>query len=549
MTVWSRRNASERSPSPPFHKGKGDARPFALLIAEAGVRRLYALDAAARAVGLYAGQKAADAAALVPELDTAEADAAADAAALEALCDWCVRFSPAVAVDGLDGLFLDISGVSHLWDGEQAMADDLLARMAANGIPARAAVADTAGAAWALARYAASAARPDAKTIDRTGKPSTRKAVAGVGRPTSFAAPRSAPASPRRPRVLIAPPGGQADLLAPLPIAALRLDAASAAQLPRLGLLRVDRLLGLPRAQVTRRFGPLVVQRLDQALGRGQEALTFRRPPSPWFDRLAFAEPISVLDDLVRAAGDIAERLCDRLRTEGQGGRVFDLTFHRLDGRAFSARVGLSLAGRDARVLTRLFAPKLETVDPGFGIEVVTLSADGVEPISAAQGRLDAGRAAMAEESVAALVDRLANRLGQDAVWRAEVYESHVPERAVRAAPPVAAPAPDGWDPEKPRPVRLLAHPEQIEAVAVLPDEPPMAFTWRGQRHRVRLAEGPERIAEEWWRKPIDQVGPGYVRDYYRVEDQAGGRYWLFRAGLYGDAEHPPRWWLHGVFA
>ncbi|MDP1738352.1 MAG: DNA polymerase Y family protein, partial [Caulobacter sp.] len=330
-----------------------------------GTRRLHALDAAARALGLYTGQKATDAAALVPELVTADADPEGDAAALEALGDWCVRFSPAVAIDAPDGLFLDITGVSHLWDGEGAMLADLLARLAANGIPARGAIADTAGAAWALARYGSASPFPG----------------------------------------IIAPPNAQAPLLAPLPIAALRLDEAATAQLPRLGLTRIERLLGLPRAQLTRRFGPLVVRRLDQALGQAEEALTYRRPPSPWFDRLAFAEPISQLDDLVRGAGDIAARLCARLQAEGRGGRRFELTFHRLDGKAFPVRVGLSTPGRDARALTRLFAPKLEAIDPGFGIDAVTLTAEGVEPISAAQGRLDNSRAAMAEEGLAALVD------------------------------------------------------------------------------------------------------------------------------------------------
>lgn len=346
----------------------------------------------------------------------------------------------------------------------------------------------------------------------------------------------------------MAPPGAQHAFLAPLPISALRLDADAIAQLPRLGLTRIERLLGLPRAQLTRRFGPLTVLRLDQALGRAEEALTFRRPATPWFDRLAFAEPISQLDDLVRVAGDITARLCERLRTEGRGARRFELTFHRLDGKAYPIQVGLSVSGRDARALTRLFAPKLETIDPGFGIEVATLSAEGVEVLSAAQGRLDAGRAAADEEGLAALVDRLANRLGETEVWRAEVFESHVPERAVQTVPTMAPAAPTDWDPDKPRPIRLFPHPEAIDALAVLPDEPPMAFKWRGRQHRVKRAEGPERIAEEWWRKPIDAVGTGFVRDYYRVEDEAGGRYWLFRAGLYGDPENPPRWWLHGVF-
>jgi len=440
------------------------------------------------------------------------------------------------------------------------MAGDLLARMAANGIAARAAVADTAGAAWALARHLPSSSMEEGPGM--VVQPQSRRAGAGglralpsfphghSGHTTTQPSSIEEEGFSRRiPRAAIVPSGAEARALAPLPVTALRLDETAAAQLPRLGLTRIDRILGLPRAQLTRRFGTGVVLRLDQALGRAGEALVYRRPPTPWFDRLAFAEPISALEDLVRVAGDIAGRLCERLRTEGRGARRFELVFHRVDGRAFPARAGLSLAGRDAKVLTRLFAPRLEAIDPGFGIEVVTLSADGVEPLSAAQGRLDAGRAALAEESVAALVDRLANRLGEDAVWRAEVFESHVPERAVRSAPAVSTPGPGGWDPEAPRPVRLFSRPEAVEAMAVLPDEPPMTFTWRGQRRRVVRAEGPERIAEEWWRKPIDAVGPAFVRDYYRVEDEAGGRFWLFRAGLWGDPDNPPRWWLHGVFA
>jgi protein ImuB len=552
-------------PGPSPLQGEGSF-PIALLVTDRGTRRLHALDAAARALGLYTGQKATDAAALVPELVTADADPEGDADALKALGDWCVRFSPAVAIDAPDGLFLDITGVSHLWAGEDAMLTDLLARLAANGIPARGAIADTAGAAWALARFGNASPFPleGGRAGDGGGGPSAAKAPdhramtpdtaqAEPSPPPSLTLPLSRGKGTKVGQVcangIIAPPNSQSALLAPLPIAALRLDEAATAQLPRLGLTRINRLLGLPRAQLTRRFGPLVVRRLDQALGQAEEALTFRRPPTPWFDRLAFAEPISLLDDLVRAAGDIAVRLCARLEAEGRGARRFELTFHRLDGRAFPTRIGLSTLGRDARALTRLIAPKLEIIDPGFGIDAVTLWADGVELVSAAQGRLDNSRAAMAEEGLAALVDRLANRLGEDQVWRAEVFESHVPERAVRAAAPMTPAGPTGWSPDRPRPVRLLAHPEAITAVAELPDAPPATFTWRGRRHRVRLAEGPERIAEEWWRKPVDDVRTGFVRDYYRVEDEAGGRFWIYRAGLYGDPEIAVRWWLHGVFA
>ncbi|HEX6866045.1 MAG TPA: DUF6504 family protein, partial [Caulobacteraceae bacterium] len=278
-----------------------------------------------------------------------------------------------------------------------------------------------------------------------------------------------------------------------------------------------------------------------------EEALTFRRPPTPWFARLAFAEPISAPDDLARTTADIAAKLCARLEREGKGARRFEVAFHRLDGKVQTAAAGLSLAGRDAARIAKLIAPKLDVIDPGFGIEVVTMTAEGVETLSARQHRLDTGREAALEEGLAPLVDRLSNRLGEDRVWRAEPFESHVPERSAVRRPPLSGQATRSWDLERPRPVRLFRRPEPIEAVAPVPDDPPVMFRWRGRTHRVARAEGPERIGEEWWRGPIEAVSPDRVRDYYRIEDEAGQRFWVFRAGLYA-ADAPARWWLHGLF-
>ncbi len=466
------------------------------------MRRLYALDSAAAALGLYVGQKATDAMALVPELITEEADPEGDRVALEALVHWCVRYSPAVAADPPDGFFLDITGVAHLWGGEAAMLADLLSRLERQDIPARAAVAGSAGAAWAMARCGDGAE--------------------------------------------VVAPGAEAAALAPLPVTALRLEPGTAAQLARLGLARVGQVAALPRDQLARRFGAAALTRIDQALGRAGEALVFSRPPTPWFTRLAFAEPISAPDDLALASREIAEALCARLLAEGQGARRFELAYHRLDGRAERLAIGLSLHGRDPAAIARLFAPMLERVDPGFGVEVVTLAASGVEPLTERQVAIDQVGDIAAEDGVAPLVDRLANRLGEARVWRAGAYPSHIPERAVvRRAPFVPAPA-QGWPADRPRPVRLFARPEPIEAVAMIPDDPPVSFRWRGLVRRVRHAEGPERLAEEWWRRPPGETEPGHVRDYYRVEDDTGARYWLFRAGLYGGEEHP-RWWLHGL--
>ena len=470
---------------------------------ERGARRLTAVDQHAAALGLYVGQKATTASALAPDLVVADAEPEADAIALIALCDWCCRFSPAVAVDPPDGLMLDITGVDHLWGGEAAMADDLIARLAAGGIPARAVIGPTLGAAWALARFGA----------DRSIIASDEIAAA----------------------------------LAPLPVAALRLTETVAAQIARLGLTTVGRLAALPRDQLTRRFGPEVVLRVDQALGRTREALAFRRPPNPWFARLPFVEPISLAEDLVRVTTDIAVKLCARLEAEGQGARRFEIAFHRLDGVTYPLTIGLALPGRDARRIARLFQPRLEAIDPGFGIEVVTLAALDVEPLGARQQRLDATREIAPEEGLAPLVDRLTNRLGANAVWRAQAHPSHIPERATARRPALSRPSGEGWDTERPRPVRLFRRPEPIEVVAPVPDDPPILFRWRGRAHRVRLAEGPERLAREWWRAPFDDDCPARLRDYYRVEDQDGLRVWLFRAGLYS-AQTPATWWLHGLF-
>ncbi len=477
-------------------------------------------------LGLFTGQKATDARALVPELVLADAEPEADAAALTALAEACARFSPAVAEDPPDGLFLDITGLAHLWGGEADLVRDLTRRLGRAGVPFRAAVAGGPGAAWALAHF---------------------------GPPGAHFGPPGA----------TLPPGGEAAGLSALPVAALRLAPVEAAQIARLGLATVGALAALPRDQVVRRFGPTVGLRLDQALGRVREALTYRRPPTPWMARLAFAEPISIPEDLARAGADIAAALCARLEGEGRGARRFELAFHRLDGHVQRLAVGLALPGRDPRALVRLFAPKLETVDPGFGIEVVTLAAEGVEALGARQGRLDEDAEAAVEEGIAPLVDRLTSRLGAAAVWRADPYPSRLPERSVTRRPPLS-PAPqsrapqslaslpsppedEGWDPERPRPLRLFRHPELIEAVAPTPDDPPVFFRWRGVAHRVRRAEGPERLAKDWWRRPEGEPDPGRPRDYYRVEDEAGARFWLFRDGLYG-ASPPPRWWLHGLF-
>lgn len=464
-------------------------------------RRLAAVDAIAAAAGLRPGQSMTNALALWPHVRIVEAEPEEDAHALARLADWCLRFSPSVAVDAPDGLLLDIHGCAHLWGGEEAMVRTLVQRLK---LPVRAAVADTFGAAWALARYG------DADVTV------------------------SAQEDARR--------------LAALPVAALRLEEGVAAQLRRLGVKTIGQIAALPRPALRKRFGAGLLLQLARALGEEDSAVKFRMQPTAWIERAVFAEPICAPDSMARVVADLAQRLCARLDEVGLGARKFDAVFHRVDAESIRRRVRASMPLRDAKRLAALFAPQIESVDPGFGVEIVTLSAARAEHLALAQTDFEQANAQAAAADLAPFVDRLVNRFGSERVWRAAAQESHVPERAVTRVAPLAAPTPRTWPRSQPRPVRLFRRPQPIEALAVAPDDPPFMFRWQGRAHRVRNAEGPERIAAEWWRKPLAENGIDRVRDYYRVEDETGARFWLFRSGLYG-AVRPTRWWLHGVFA
>jgi protein ImuB len=290
------------------------------------------------------------------------------------------------------------------------------------------------------------------------------------------------------------------------------------------------------------------VLRLDQALGEVEEAIDWPRAPVEWHERLAFAEPIGTPEDLARALERLAERLCSRLGEQDKGGERFVARFFRVDDVVPEIAVSTALPVRDPAHLTKLLREKLETVDPGFGIEVIALEAESVARLSMTQTQLMA--APDASDGLTGVVDTLSNRFGTDRVSRVVPYASHVPECSVRRAPPLPVKQPS-WvnDPASPRPIRLLRRPEEIDVIAPVPDDPPIRFSWRGVAHRVRAAAGPERIAAEWWRgkRSGGRTETDLIRDYYRVEDSDGARFWIFRAGLHGE-ERAPRWYLHGLF-
>lgn len=433
----------------------------------------------------------------IPGLHVEPHDAAADTAALERLGHWLrTRMSPLVALDPPDGLFLEAAGASHLFGGEARMLDALVARLAAAGLSARAALADTAGAAHALARFG--------------------------GAPT-----------------IVVPPHAHPEALAPLPVAALRLPPEEAAGLARLGIASVGDLLALPRASVGRRFGLPLLKRLDQGLGQAGEPLSFLPHPERLAATLRLSEPVAQPEALHALIDRLVPLLCQKLAQAGQGARRLDLLFERIDGTVAAVRAGTAAPSREVGHLARLLHLLVETVDPGFGIEAATLACPLAAPLPPGQQGSDAG------PGLAETVDRLAARLGEVAVFRLAPRAAAFPEASVVRAPPLARVA-GGWPAHLPRPTRLVEPPERVEAIAMLPDRPPVMFVWRGRRHRVRAADGPERMHGQWWHGPEEA---GAVRDYFLVEDMDGARFWLFRRGDGADpATGDFSWHLHGLF-
>ncbi len=447
----------------------------------------------------------AQARAMVPGLCVADAVPQADAAALARLAAWCLRYAPLCAADPPDGIWIDATGCAALHGGEAAMLRDLETRLAAQGIAARAAIADTAGCAHAVARHASSLLVP----------PGGQAAV---------------------------PPGGQAAALAGLPVAALRLPAELVVALRTLGFERIAQLAAAPRAPLVRRFGATLTRRLDQAYGRAAEPLQPLLPPAAFSHRLAFVEPLLTAEAFIAVIARLVPQVCTQLEQAGQGARGIDLLFERVDATVQALRIGTARPARDPAHLAKLLTERLEQIDPGPGVEAMRLRVTLAEDFVATQTSHDGHDA---EDDIAVLIDRIENRLGAGRVWRAAGLESDVPERTVARVSPLAH-AGASWPESLPRPVRLLDPPQPVEAMALLPDQPPVAFTWRRHRHRLRSADGPERIFGEWWRSAAESAA---VRDYFAVEDEEGRRFWLFRRGDGADpATGDLRWFLHGLF-
>jgi protein ImuB len=479
------------------------------------------IHAATHAAGVRRGTRLTDARAIDPGLAAVAADLAGDAALLARLGRWASRWSPLVEVDGDDGLRMDVSGVAHLFGGEAALMRDMEERFAAMGLTCRVAVAATTGAAWGLARYS----------------------------PSSFSGERDL-----------------SDLLAPLPVAALRLPPGPTRTLELLGLKTVGQLAGVPRRSLARRFreadNPL--DALDRMLGRKAEPLTAAPCEAPPRATIRLAEPVADPGAACQALDLLVPKLVTILAARRLGVRRLLLCGYRVDGEVAIVAAATALPSRDTKHLRRLLVDRTGELDPGFGFDAFLLEASWCEPLGAAQDNLiDEPRG---EREVAELVDRLSVKLGTDKVRRPIARGSHLPERAsgwvgieclpsrfaggvgggqVRPAENNPSPSPSQKREGDKRPQRLLDHPEAIGVIYATPEGMPRRFTWRRGVHDIARVEGPERIAPEWWREPAS----ARLRDYYRVEDNKGRRFWIYREGLVGDGRGgAPEWYLHGFF-
>jgi protein ImuB len=480
-----------------------DGRPLVVYAKIKNAFTLTAVDKRATVAGLKIRMSLADARAIRPDLVAYEVDEAADAKLLDAVAAWCERFTPIVVPDPPQGLLLDITGCTHLFGGEAKLLEEVELRLTAQGFVTRAAIAPTPGAAWAFAR---------------TGKA----------------------------RLLDA--GGLKEALSVLPVGALRLRPEATALLKRLGLKNIGQIMDSPRQPFAARAGQHALLRLDQALGETPEALTPRRKPPPLYVLRCLVEPILTMEAILIVAEVLCTDLCTQLEEMGAGVQFMRLSLFGVDNKTRTIQLGLSRPERDLKIMLRLLRERLsvspEALDAEFGFDAMRL--DAVEIASIILRPIDlAPVAGRDKEAEARLVDRLSARLGAARIGRPELRLVHAPERANDWAPANTIAVEPPKLPEDGvvrRPLRLFACAQPVEALASVPDGPPMRFRWRRILHEVKRAEGPERITPDWLRAPT-----GRTRDYYRVEDREGRRFWLYREGFHGE-EPAPRWYLHGVF-
>ncbi len=471
--------------------------PFVLAAPDHGRMRITAVCQAVQSQGIHPGIAVADARALVAGLQVIDDPPDMAIKLLTGLGHWAVLFTPFVSIDTPDGLILDATGCTHLWDGEPNYLEDIRKRLEIFGYTARIAIAGTVGAAWALARYG------------------------------------------KQPLTIMAP-GEEKAAIRSLPPAALRLEAAVVDRLQKLGLYTIGHFMDMGRSILRRRFGTRLPERIDQVLGRKSEPLILLQPVEPFQERLPCLEPVVTRYGIEIALQQLLDMLCNRLAKEGKGLRKAIFKAWRIDHNIQTIAIGTHQPSHQPAHLFKLFELKIDQVEPALGIELFTLEAQQVEDVTALQAAFW-HNSSLGDHRLAELLDKLTGKLGNGVVHRYLPDEHYWPERSFKEAASLNEPPTTHW-PDRPRPVRLLKNPELVQVAAPIPDYPPMHFRHKDKLHTIKKADGPERIEAEWW------IAEGEHRDYYVVEDEAGERFWLFRLGHY-DGTKPHRWYLHGFFA
>ena len=484
VSLWFPRLASDR-----VLRARPVDGPFALTLKQNNANRIYCLNAEAEVEGLHAGMPFSDARAFCPNLQSRLADPLADQHFLHVLRRWATRYCPWVGIEGDDGLVLDITGATHLFGGEEAMLDDMQARLTRAGLHVRIGLGDSRGAAWALAHYR---------------------------------------------EVGIAPVGDMLSALGPLPVAALRLEDATTIALQRLGLRKIAELAGAPRAPLARRFGRDLLMRLDQALGDQPEELSPLREPPHFGVRMTLPEPIGLEADVMAGTDRLLARLCELLKAQEMGARSLCLTLRRVDQDHQQVELRLARPLRDPHRILPLFERGIGSVEAGFGIDQMRLEATQVEPLPVKQISHVAGRG---KDQLDDLITRLGTRIGLENIIRYLPADSHIPERSFIISPAAWSDPEGGWASPQPRPLKLF----QPEPIGGNGTAPPKTFRWRNMWLSTGRATGPERIAPEWWFE--DENWRHGLRDYWRVETRQGRRLWLFHT------PQNPGWFVQGEFA
>lgn len=485
--------------------------PFALIENNTRGLQIKAANPAAQKHGIACGMPLADARALYSDLIVENSTPEKDYERLKQLAIWHLRYSPLVAVHDPETIILDITGCDHLFGGEAQMLNHISKKLAHFDCTARLAITSTIGSAWAAARYG-----------------SNNHPIISSDQTKSF--------------------------LKPLPVAALRLDDKTIRRLQQLGLHKIETLIEAPLAPLTTRFGVDLVNRLQQAIGERAEPLNPISPPPEYCLRHPFIEPVTQLDALEFTLTTLAEKMSLQLKSIKKGARQLEICLFRVDGHADRIAIGTSRLCHESAHILLLFQEKLsqvgEELDAGFGYDLMTLSAYHVEPLSDTQHTWHDAETKNTE-AIDKLLDRFGNRFGPKSIMQFHPIESHIPEHAFHRCRPTLMKHQDRVQhtdtSAKPRPLLLLRPSEPITVLAEVPDGPPIRFQWRRKHHRIIAAEGPERISPEWWQVHMNISQQS--RDYYRVEDQDGYRFWLYRDGLHNREQDTPRWFIHGLFS